>query len=159
MPLKLNMGVEKRGQGVLMNLPVPLCGQCEKKERKITYLTLVPFATVGLIVFVFVFIPVMLVTPAGTTSQTLDAPFVVGALAGIIAGLIGGTLAEVTIRLVFAPVYGRLLLKRPLMILSLFDDSEDVLGLSARFGKNRESLGLTFENESIAQDFIRLNSL
>jgi hypothetical protein len=159
MPIKLNMGVEKRGQGVLMDLPVPLCRECEKKEQRITQVTLVPFVTIGLIVFVFVFIPVMLVTPAGTTTQTLDAPFIMGALAGLIAGLIGGTLAEVVTKLVFVPVYGRLLLKRPLMIVSLFNESEDVVGLSARFGKDRKSLNLIFENENFAQDFKRLNSL
>ena len=50
--MKLNMGVQKRGQGVLMDFPVPLCAECEKKEKRITNITLVPFLIGGLLVFV-----------------------------------------------------------------------------------------------------------
>jgi hypothetical protein len=159
MPLQLNMGVEHRGQAVLMDLSVPVCRECDKKEQNITKVTLVPFVIMGLVVFMFVFIPVWLVTPAGTSAQTLDAPWIMGSVAGMIAGLIGGTLAEVVIRLAATPIYGKLLLKRPLTILGLFNDSEDVMGLAARFGKDKKSISLIFENDDVAQDFKRLNSL
>ena len=33
MPMKLNMGVQKRQQMVLMDMPVPLCKTCEQVER------------------------------------------------------------------------------------------------------------------------------
>lgn len=49
------------------------------------------------------------------------------------------------------------MLKRPLTILSLFDDSEDVIGLFARFTKDRQSLKLTFENDEVAKEFEKLN--
>ena len=157
MPMKLNMGVEKRGQGVLMDFPVPLCSECEAKERRITNVTLVPFVIAGLLLFGIVFIPVWLITPDGNTPQTLGFSVSVGVLAGIVAGVIGGTVAEFVLKLLFSPVYGKLLLKRPLTVLSLFNDSQEVIGLSARFTEKKKSLKVTFENDEIGKEFERLN--
>jgi hypothetical protein len=158
MPMKLNMGVEKRGRGVLMNFPVPLCAECEKKEQRITYVTLVPFLIAGLIVGVIAFIPAMLIAPEGTSQQTLGFPFVFGGLVGMIVGAIGGTVFEFVLKLLLAPVYGQLLLKRPLTILGFFNDSENVIGLSARFTEEKKSLRIMFENDDVAREFERLNS-
>jgi hypothetical protein len=159
LPLKLHMGVQKRNQMVVMDLPVPVCRECEKKEQKIAGVTLIPFMIAGLITFVIVFIPVWLITPDGTTTQTIGFSITVATLAGMVAGLIGGTLVEFVLRFTFVPVYGRLLLKRPLTVFSLFDDSEDVLGLSARFATGKRSLTLTFESDEIAREFASLNNL
>ncbi|MFN8385484.1 MAG: hypothetical protein U0V48_12935 [Anaerolineales bacterium] len=158
MPMKLNMGVEKRGQGVLMDFPVPLCAECERKEKRVTMVTLVPFLIAGLIVGVIAFIPAMLIAPEGTSQQTLGFPFVFGGLVGMVVGVIGGTIVEFVLKFLFAPVYGQLLLKRPLTILSFFNDSEDVIGLSARFADKKSSLKITFENDDVAREFERLNS-
>lgn len=158
LPMKLVMGVQKRGQGVLMDFPVPLCAECERKERRITNVTLVPFLTAGLIFGVIAFIPAWLFAPQGTTSQTIGFDLVVGCLAGIIAGLIGGTVVEFGLKYLFAPVYGRLLLKRPLTVFSLFNDSEHVIGLSAKFTDKKKSLNATFENDDVAREFEGLNS-
>lgn len=157
MPMKLNMGVQKRGQGVLMDFPVPLCAECEKKERRITNVTLLPFLIAGLLIGVIVFIPVWLLTPDGETIQTMGFAPAVGALVGIIAGVIGGSAIEFVLKFMFAPVYGQLLLKRPLTIFSLFKDSEDVIGLSAKFTEQKKSLKLTFENHEVAREFENLN--
>jgi hypothetical protein len=59
--------------------------------------------------------------------------------------------------MLFAPTYGRLLLKRPLTIFSIFNDSEDLIGLSTRFADSRKVLKLMFENDEIAREFIALN--
>ena len=158
MPMQLNMGVEKRGQGVLMDFPVPLCAECERKEKRVTMVTLVPFLIAGLIVGVIAFIPAMLIAPEGTSQQTLGFPFVFGGLVGMVVGVIGGTIVEFVLKFLFAPVYGQLLLKRPLTILSFFNDSEDVIGLSARFADKKSSLKITFENDDVAREFERLNS-
>src|SRR4030095_2505823 len=140
MPLKLNMGVEKRGQGVLMDLPVPLCADCERKERRVTNVTLLPFTLAGLLICGLAFIPVWWITPDGTTVQTIGFAPLMGVFAGMIAGIIGGTIIEFILKLLFAPAYGQLLLKRPLTIFSLFNDSEDVIGLSAKFTDGKKSL-------------------
>ena len=158
MPMKLNMGVQKRGQGVLMDFPVPLCAECEKKERRVTNVTLLPFFIAGLLVCAIVFIPVWLITPDGTTSQTLGFAPALGVFVGLIAGIIGGSVVEFVLKFMFAPAYGQLLLKRPLTVLSLFNDSEDVIGLSAKFTDNKKSLKLTFENNEIGKEFESLNS-
>ncbi len=157
MKVSLNMGVQKRSQQVMMDIVVPMCNICAEKEQSIAKVTLIPFFIAGFIIFVIVFIPVWLITPDGTTSQTLGFSIVVGAFAGLIAGLIGGTMVEFVLKFLFAPVYGQLLLKRPLTVFSIFDDSEDVVGLSFKFGEKKRSLKLIFENEDIAREFISLN--
>lgn len=158
LPMKLNMGVQKRGQGVMMDFPVPLCAECEAKERRVTYVTLVPFVTAGFLLCGLAFVPVWLITPDGTTPGTLGFSVSVGMFAGIVVGIIGGTVVEFVLKFLFAPVYGQLLLKRPPTVFSLFSDSEDVIGLSARFTENKKSLKLTFENNEVAKEFEQLNS-
>ena len=157
MKVSLNMGVQKRSQQVMMEIVVPMCNTCAEKERTITKVTLIPFFIAGFIIFVIVFIPVWLITPDGTTAQTLGFSIVVGAFAGIIGGVIGGTLVEFGLKFVFAPFYGQLLLKRPLTVFSVFNDSEDVVGLSFKFGEHKKTLKLIFENQDIAREFISLN--
>ncbi|MEW6083775.1 MAG: hypothetical protein AB1607_04185 [Chloroflexota bacterium] len=141
-----------------MDFPVPLCEECEKKERRVTYVTLVPFVLAGFIVGVIAFIPALLIAPEGTTPDTLNFPFVFGGFVGIVVGAIGGTVVEFVLKLLFTPMYGQLLLKRPLTILSLFNDSEDVIGLSAKFTEKKKSLKMTFENDEMGKEFQRLNS-
>jgi hypothetical protein len=157
LPLKLSMGVQKRGGDVLMDLPVPVCAACEHKEHRISYVTLLPFTVVGLLVCGIVFVPVWLLVPEGPTLQTAEFNIVVGAFAGMVAGLGGGTAVEFVLKLLVAPVYGRLLLNRPLSIVSLFNDSENVVGLSAKFTDQKKSLKLTFENDEIGREFEGLN--
>ena len=74
-----------------------------------------------------------------------------------ICTVIGGTLVEFGLKFVFAPFYGQLLLKRPLTVFSVFNDSENVVGLSFRFGDQKKLLKLVFENEDIAREFASLN--
>jgi hypothetical protein len=157
LPLKLNTGVQKRGQMVLMDMPMPLCKACEQKERKVTMVTLIPFLVGGLLVGVVAFVPAWLIAPQGTTSQTIGFDWVFGGFVGLIAGITGGTLVEFVLKFVFAPAYGQLLLKRPLTVLSVFNDSEDVIGLSAKFADEKKKLKLTFENDEIAREFAALN--
>jgi len=157
MPMKLNMGIQKRGQGVLMDFPVTLCAECEAKERKIINVTLVPFVLTGLLVGVLAFVPAWLLAPDGVTPQTLSFPVYVGVFAAILAGVIGGTIVEFGLKFLFIPVYGQLLQKRPLTVLSLFNDGEDVIGISARFTEDKKSLKLIFENDEIGREFDKLN--
>ena len=156
--VKLNTGAQKRGQIVQLEMSVPLCVDCAKKEDRIANVTWIPFFSVGLLACIVAFVPVWLISPQGTTTQTLAMPYVLAAAAGLFAGIVGGTLVEFVLKLLFAPAYGQLLLKRPLTILSVFNDSEDMIGLSAKFTDGRKFLKLTFENDEIAKDFERLNA-
>lgn len=158
LPMKLNMGVQKKnGETVMMDFPVPLCADCETREKRITYVTLVPFVAAGFLLCVLAFIPAWLIAPQGNTPQTLNFDLVFGAFIGLLVGLVGGTVVEFGLKFLFAPVYGKLLLKRPLTVFSLFNDSEDVIGLSAKFTENKKSLKLTFENDEIAKEFDELS--
>jgi hypothetical protein len=155
--MKLSMGVQKRGGEVLTDLPVPLCANCERKEKRISYVTFLPFTVAGLLVCGIVFVPVWLLVPEGPTLQTAEFNIVVGAFVGALVGLAGGTAVEFVLKLLATPVYGKLLLNRPLSIVSLFNDSENVVGLSAKFTDQKKSLKLTFENDEIGREFERLN--
>ena len=156
-PVKLNTGAQKRGQMIEVEFDVPLCAECSAKENKIGNVTWIPFFIVGLLIFVLVFIPVWLLSPEGTTAQTLYMQEILGASAGLLAGMIAGTLVEFILKIVFASSYGNLLLRRPLTIVSIFSDSVDLIGFSSRFVENRKRLKLSFENDMIAQEFMALN--
>jgi hypothetical protein len=157
LPVKLNTGAQKRGQMVQLEMDVPICAECTAKENKIANVTWLPFFIAGLLAFVIVFIPVMLISPEGTTAQTMNMPYILGAAAGLLAGVIVGTLVEFGLKLLFAPMYGRLLLKRPFTIVSVLNDAEDLIGLSTRFADGRRKLKLSFENDEIAREFMALN--
>jgi hypothetical protein len=157
MPLKLNTGAQKRGQMVQMEFDVPLCAECLAKENRIGNVTWIPFFIVGILTCIVVFIPVWLITPEGPNLQTQEFPLVLGAFIGLIAGMIVGTLVEFLLKMLFAPSYGKLLLKRSLTISSVFADSEDVIGLSTRLVDQRKVVKLSFENDEIAREFIALN--
>jgi hypothetical protein len=156
-PLKLNTGAQKRGQMVQVELNVPLCADCVVKENKIGNVTWLPFFGVGFLVCAVTFVPVWLLSPEATTTQTLTMPYVLGSAAGLFAGILVGTLIEFGLRMLFAHKYGTLLLKRPLTLFSVFNDSGDLIGLSTRFADNRKVLKLIFENDEIAREFAALN--
>jgi len=157
-PVKLNTGAQtKGGQIIQLSFDVPLCAECIVKENKIGNLTWIPFFITGLLACVVVFIPVWLISPEGTTAQTSGLPYVLGAFVGMIAGILVGTLVEFVLKMLFAPVYGPLLLKRPLTVFSVFNDSEDLIGLSTRFTNGRKTLRMIFQNDDIAREFSARN--
>lgn len=157
-PLKLNTGAQaKSGQMSHIALDVPLCADCSAKENKIANVTWIPFFVAGLLTCILVFIPVWLISPEGTTAQTYAFPYVLGAFVGMIAGIIVGTSIEFVLKMLFTPAYGKLLSKRPLTVFAVFNDSEDLIGLSTRFADNKKTLKMTFENDEIAREFIVLN--
>lgn len=155
--IKPSTGAQVRGQMVQLELDVPMCADCSSKEDRIGNVTWLPFFIVGFIACVVVFIPVALITPEGGNTTTVMFPFVLGAFIGLIAGMIAGTLVEFVLKLLLAPVYGRLLLKRPLTAFSVLNDSDNLIGFSTRFADNRKRLKITFENDEIAREFIALN--
>jgi hypothetical protein len=157
MSVKLITGAQKRGQMIQLEMDVPLCAECIAKENRIGNVTWIPFFVIGLLTCVIVFVPVWLVTPEGPTLQTREFPYVLGAFVGMIIGILMGTLVEFVFRMVFAQAYGRLLLKRPLTVLSVLNDSEDLVGLSTRFTDGKKTLKMTFENDEIAREFMALN--
>ncbi len=157
--ITLNMGVQKRDQPVTMQLTVPMCSACAKKERSVAKVTLVPFLVAGLVVGLVAFVPATLISPEGTTPQTLGFPFVFGGFVGMITGVIAGSVVEFFTKILAAPFYGKLLTRRPLTIFGFFAESDELVGISAKFLRKAKTVRLEFENEEIAREFTQLNHL
>lgn len=157
--LTLNMGVQSRSQPVILQMKVPMCKACADKERSIAKVTLIPFLVVGFIFGVIAFVPTMLLSPEGTSSQTLNLPFVLGGLVGLIVGVIVGTLAEMIVKMLAIPFYGRLVTRRPLTLVSFFSETDELIGVSAKLLREKKLVKIEFENEEIASEFIKLNQL
>jgi hypothetical protein len=158
LPVKLTTGTQTKGRHMIqLALDIPLCADCAAQENKIGNVTWIPFFVTGLLACVIVFILVWLLSPEGTTPRTYAFPYVLGAFVGMIAGILVGTLVEFVLKMVLAQAYGRLLVKRPLTVFSIFSDSEDLVGLSLRFGENKKIMKMMFENDELAREFIALN--
>jgi len=157
--LSLDMGVQKRDTPVMMTLTVPMCNRCDEKERRVAMVTLVPFLIAGLIIGIIAFVPATLIAPEGTTPQTLAFPFVFGGFAGLIAGIIGGTVVEVIVKMFAASFFGKLVIQRPLTVLGLFSSTDELIGISAKYMKDKKIARLVFENDEIAREFNTLNGL
>ena len=157
--LTLNMGVQSRDQQVTLQMKVPMCKACADKERSIAKVTLIPFLVVGFIFGAIAFVPAMLLSPEGTTPQTLNFPFVFGGFVGLIVGMIVGTLAEMIVKTLAIPFYGRLVTRRPLTLVSFFSETDELIGVSAKFLRENKLVQIEFENEEIASEFIKLNPL
>jgi hypothetical protein len=52
-----------------------------------------------------------------------------------------------------------LVARRPLTIFGLFANTDELIGISARFLREKKLVHLEFENEEIAREFIQLNPL
>jgi hypothetical protein len=157
--MTLQMGVQKRGQAVTMDFKVPMCNECASKERSIAKVTLLPFLLAGLILGLAVFLPVVFLAPAGTSTQTLSLPWIIGACAGLVGGIAAGTAVELIVKTLAAPFYGKLVMHRPLTILSIFSESDQLIGISAKLSRTINMVSLTFENDEIARQFEKMNSL
>lgn len=157
--ITLNMGVQHRNRPVTLDMKVPMCKACASKERSIAKVTFIPFLIVGFILGVIAFVPAMLLAPQGSDPQTVSFPFVAGGFAGLIVGSIAGTIAEIIVKSLAIPFYGKLVTRRPLTILALFSETDALIGLSVRFLREKKLVQLEFENEEIAREFNTLNQL
>lgn len=155
--LSFDMGVQKKSQQVLMKISVPMCKSCAEKERSIAKVTLIPFLIGGFIFGAIAFIPAFIFSPEGTTPQTLGFPFAFGGFIGLIVGIIFGTIIEAIVKTISIPIYGKLVTKRPLTIFSFFANTDDLIGISAKFIKDKKLIELQFENGEIENEFKTLN--
>ena len=157
--LNLDMGVQKKSQQVTMKIPVPMCKVCAEKERSIAKVTLIPFFVGGVIFGAIAFLPATLIAPEGPTPETAGFPFVFGGGVGLIVGIIFGTIIESIIKTLAIPVYGKLVTKRPLTIMSFLSFTDYLIGISAKFFKEKKLIQFEIENEEIAKEFKKINNL
>jgi hypothetical protein len=155
--LSFDMGVQKKNQQVLMKISVPMCKTCADKERSIAKVTLIPFLIGGFIFGAIAFIPAFIFSPEGVTPDTATFPYTFGTFVGLVVGIIFGTIIESIVKAISIPVYGKLVTKRPLTIFSFFSNTDDLIGISAKFIKDKKQIQLQFENQEIANEFKKIN--
>lgn len=155
--MSLNMGVQHRNKPVTLELKVPMCKVCADKERSVAKVTLVPFFVVGLIFGAIAFVPAMLIAPEGPTPETAGFPLVFGGGVGLVVGMIAGTIAEVIVKSLAVPFYGKLITRRPLTMVSFLAETDELIGISVKFLREKKLVQLEFEHEEIAREFIQLN--
>lgn len=155
--LSFDMGVQKKNQQVLMKISVPMCKACAEKERSIAKVTLIPFLIGGAIFGAIAFLPALLVAPEGPTPDTVGFPFVFAGFIFLVVGIIFGTIIEAIVKTISIPFYGKLVTKRPLTIFSFFSNTDDLIGISAKFIKDKKQIQLQFENDEIAKEFKKIN--
>ncbi|MFN3490590.1 MAG: hypothetical protein ACK40V_00050 [Anaerolineales bacterium] len=155
--LNFDMGVQKKSGQVIMKIPVPMCNACAAKERSIAKATLIPFVIGGAIFGAIAFVPAFIFSPEGVTPDTATFPYTFGAFVGLVVGTIFGTIIEAIVKIISIPVYGKLITIRPLTILSFFSNTDDLIGISAKFIKDKKQIQLQFENQEIENEFKILN--
>lgn len=155
--MSLHMGVQHRNKPVTLDLKVPMCKACADRERSVAKVTLIPFFVAGLIFGAIAFVPAMLIAPEGPTPETAGFPFVFGGGVGLVVGMIAGTIAEVIVKSLAVPFYGKLITRRPLTMVSFLAETDELIGVSVKFLREKKLVQLEFENEEIAREFIQLN--
>jgi hypothetical protein len=155
--MSLHMGVQHRNKPVTLELKVPMCKACADRERSVAKVTLIPFFVAGLIFGAIAFVPAMLIAPEGPTPETAGFPFVFGGGVGLVVGMIVGTIAEVIVKSLAVPFYGKLVTRRPLTMVSFLAETDELIGVSVKFLREKKLVQLEFENEEIAREFIQLN--
>jgi hypothetical protein len=150
-------GETLRSKQVMMQVWMPYCAACASLERKMFLFALGPFAFGFLLVGAAVFIPVWLLAPSGTTSQTLGLDVVLAGFAALMAGIIGGAVAEFLSKFLFSLFLGNSFARRPLFVFELLSDLSYSLGVMGRFDRAKKILSMTFELDDLAREFILLN--
>lgn len=149
-------------------LEPPLCSDCITLENRLEWFSLLPFTIVvfllGALTFAvlwfFVLPNLALWNFLGMDwRETGQAVFLLAGAGALLGGVIGATLVEVILRILTKPYFGDLLTRRPLTLVSLLRDFQDVPGLRAQVTSDKKTLTLTFEHEERAKEFALLNNL
>ena len=157
-----------RKKPLTLDLDPPLCQDCLRLENRLEWFTLLPFTISGLLLAGLAFVGVFFFLPMQPmfdflgifdNQQMASIRFVLAATASLLAGVAGGTLVEMVLKLLAAPVFGKLILSRPPTILALRRDLHDVVGFRALMTRDKKTLSLTFEREEMARQFAALNDL
>lgn len=151
-----------------LELEPPLCSDCITLENRLEWFSLLPFTIVvfllGALTFAvlwfFVLPNLALWNFLGMDwRETGQAVFLLAGAGALLGGVIGATLVEVILRILTKPYFGDLLTRRPLTLVSLLRDFQDVPGLRAQVTSDKKTLTLTFDHEERAKEFAVLNNL
>lgn len=147
---------------VKVRYQIPHCAACARRTKSVFLASLLPFTlgflVIGLAAFAVVGLGAMALGLDEMGRPVNSNSLVLGAAAGLAAGLAGGFACEVAARLLLVPIFGRGLLRAPLLVPSLFTDADHVAGLTGRPNADFTRLTLTFDNEAIAREFSAANA-
>lgn len=151
-----------------LDLEPPLCADCIKLENRLEWFSLLPFIIVAFLLGALTFLLLWLVVLPNLAlwdflgmdwREIRQAVFVLAGAGALLGGIGGATMVEVILRVVTKPYFGDLLTSRPLTLMSLLRDFQDVPGLRAQVTSDKKTLTLTFEHEERAREFAMLNNL
>jgi hypothetical protein len=161
--LAVNGNVMRKNRQVQVEsrLQIPHCRRCARSTRSIFMAGFISwilgFLVAGIAAFVLV--------AFGASGLGLDEhgrsdqspSLILGVAAGLFAGLAGGLLFELAGRALLFPIFGRGLLRAPMLALQMLRDADYVAGIAGRLASDAAYLELGFENLEIAREFVSLN--
>lgn len=146
---------------VHIQLPVPHCADCARTTKAVFVAGLIPFVVGFLLAGAFGFAVVgynAVVFGLDEIGRPNNAnSLVLGTAAGLLAGIVGGFIAELLVRLLLLPVFGRTLWSAPLLVPSLVTDVDHVAGVIGRSNSDLSEVVLTFAIDGVAQAFADAN--
>lgn len=153
----------RKQQQLTVRHQIPHCHDCARSTKAVFLAGCIPFV-LGVIVVGGLAFAVTALKASALGLDTVGRPvnansLVVGAAAGLLAGVVGGFLFEVLARVILLPVFGRALLRAPLLAAQLISDADYVAGVTARLTPDASRLRLIFANDDIAAEFKILNRL
>lgn len=151
-----------------LDLEPPLCADCITLENRLEWFSLLPFVIVAFLLGALTFLLLWIIVLPNlglwdflgmNWRETRQAVFVLAGAGALLGGIVGATLVEMILRVVTIPYFGDLLTSRPLTLVSVLRDFQDVPGLRAQVTSDKKILTLTFEHEERAMEFAMLNNL
>lgn len=142
---------------------IPHCAACARSTKAVFLAAFVPFAIGFLaagaagLAFGWYGATVFGLDEMGPTNPRTPNSLVVAGAAGLFAGIAGGFLLELAARVVLLPFFGRSLWRAPLLVPSLFTDSDRVAGLTVQANADMTEFLLTFDQDDIAREFAAAN--
>jgi hypothetical protein len=148
---------------VKLTYAVPHCTACARSTKAVFLAQLIPFAlgflVVGGVALASAWYGANLfgLDEAGQTNPRTPTSLVLAGAAGLFGGIVGGFVVELAARVALLPFFGSALWKAPLLVPSLFTDSDRVAGLTAHANADVTELRLTFDRDDAAREFAAAN--
>jgi hypothetical protein len=148
---------------VTVRLRVPHCARCARLTKHVFLAGCIPFGLGYLLAGAAAFLVVaFLVMRSGLDEYQHEGrvpSLVLGSGAALIGGFAGAFLLEFGARLLLVPLYGRALLRAPMLSSQLLRDADYVAGLTTRLERDGEIIELRFDNKDLSREFALMNQL
>lgn len=167
--ISLDLSPESSKKSTMLELEPPLCQACIQLENRLEWFSLLPFtisalllAGVSFLLLWLVILPILPVWDWLGIFSRMDIgrySFILAGAGALLTALLGGTVAELGLRILAVPYFGKLIISRPLTVFAMLSDSHDIVGLRAKWNAKQKTLSLTFERDDMAGEFKQINGL